>query len=85
MLVSDLIQVSKVVPTVGEFDPGPGAQRDPIVQQSGLEADLLVCVQVKPGSIPDTRTSLLRRSQPLPFTETPFKLRRFTQVSALTC
>ncbi|XP_075881606.1 cilia- and flagella-associated protein 77 isoform X2 [Nelusetta ayraudi] len=36
--------------------------------------------RVKPGSIPDTRTSLLRRSQPLPFTETPFKLLRFTQV-----
>lgn len=44
MLVNDLIQVSKVVLTVCEFDPGPGAQRDPIVQQSGLEADLLVCV-----------------------------------------
>ncbi|XP_070690575.1 cilia- and flagella-associated protein 77 [Pempheris klunzingeri] len=38
--------------------------------------------RIKPGCIPDTRTSLLRRSRPLPVTQTPFKLPRFTQVPA---
>ncbi|XP_070821345.1 cilia- and flagella-associated protein 77 [Chaetodon trifascialis] len=36
--------------------------------------------RVKPGGIPDTRCSLLRRSRALPVTQTPFKLPRFTQV-----
>uniref|UniRef100_UPI003AAF3582 cilia- and flagella-associated protein 77 n=1 Tax=Centroberyx gerrardi TaxID=166262 RepID=UPI003AAF3582 len=37
--------------------------------------------QSKPGCIPDTRTSLLRRSRALPHTHTLFKLPRFTQVA----
>ncbi|XP_044051745.1 cilia- and flagella-associated protein 77 [Siniperca chuatsi] len=36
--------------------------------------------RIKPGCIPDTRTSLLRRSRALPVTQTPFKLPHFTQV-----
>ncbi|KAM8761400.1 cilia- and flagella-associated protein 77 [Acanthopagrus schlegelii] len=36
--------------------------------------------RVKPGCIPDTRTSLLRRSRPLPVTHTPFRLPQFSQV-----
>ncbi|XP_076587689.1 cilia- and flagella-associated protein 77 [Chaetodon auriga] len=36
--------------------------------------------RVKPGYIPDTRSSLLRRSRALPVTQTPFKLSCFTQV-----
>ncbi|XP_027140105.1 cilia- and flagella-associated protein 77 [Larimichthys crocea] len=36
--------------------------------------------RIKPGCIPDTRTSLLRRSRPLPVTHTSFKLSRFSQV-----
>ncbi|XP_026199558.1 cilia- and flagella-associated protein 77 [Anabas testudineus] len=36
--------------------------------------------RIRAGCIPDTRTSLLRRSRPLPVTQTPFKLPRFTQV-----
>ncbi|XP_054467340.1 cilia- and flagella-associated protein 77-like isoform X1 [Anoplopoma fimbria] len=37
--------------------------------------------RVKPGSIPDTRTSLLRRSRALPVTQKPFTLTRFSQVA----
>ncbi|KAA8592837.1 cilia- and flagella-associated protein 77 [Etheostoma spectabile] len=33
--------------------------------------------RIKPGCIPDTRTSLLRRSKALPITQTPVKLPRF--------
>ncbi|XP_023258536.1 cilia- and flagella-associated protein 77 [Seriola lalandi dorsalis] len=36
--------------------------------------------RIKPGCIPDTRTSLLRRSRALPVTQTPFRLPRFSQV-----
>ncbi|XP_071328502.1 cilia- and flagella-associated protein 77 [Trachinotus anak] len=36
--------------------------------------------RMTPGCIPDTRTSLLRRSRALPVTQTPFRLPRFTQV-----
>ncbi|XP_070761230.1 cilia- and flagella-associated protein 77 [Enoplosus armatus] len=36
--------------------------------------------RVRPGCVPDTWTSLLRRSRALPVTQTPFKLPRFTQV-----
>ncbi|XP_029915607.1 cilia- and flagella-associated protein 77 [Myripristis murdjan] len=35
----------------------------------------------KPGCIPDTRTSLLRRSRALPHTHTPFTLPRFREVA----
>ncbi|KAF3695255.1 Cilia- and flagella-associated protein 77 [Channa argus] len=38
--------------------------------------------RIRPGCIPDTRTSLLRRSRPLPVTQTLFKLPRFSQVPA---
>ncbi|KAM7390990.1 hypothetical protein PAMP_021708 [Pampus punctatissimus] len=37
--------------------------------------------RIKPGCIPDTRTSLLRRSTALPQIQTPFKLRCYTQVA----
>ncbi|KAM7415500.1 hypothetical protein PAMA_017824 [Pampus argenteus] len=37
--------------------------------------------RIKPGCIPDTRTSLLRRSTALPQIKTPFKLRCYTQVA----
>ncbi|XP_067430491.1 cilia- and flagella-associated protein 77 [Thunnus thynnus] len=37
--------------------------------------------RIKPGCIPDTRTSLLRRSKALPLIQTPFKLPRYTQVA----
>lgn len=42
------------------------------------------CLQIRPGCIPDTRTSLLRRSRPLPVAQTPFRLSRFTQVTVRT-
>ncbi|KAK2838222.1 hypothetical protein Q5P01_015434 [Channa striata] len=47
--------------------------------QSGTSKQLQ---RIRPGCIPDTRTSLLRRSRPLPATQTPFKLPRFSQVPA---
>ncbi|XP_074495852.1 cilia- and flagella-associated protein 77 isoform X2 [Sebastes fasciatus] len=37
--------------------------------------------RVKAEGVPDTRSSLLRRSRPLPVTQTPFTLRRFTQAA----
>uniref|UniRef100_UPI0037E8416E cilia- and flagella-associated protein 77 n=1 Tax=Semicossyphus pulcher TaxID=241346 RepID=UPI0037E8416E len=37
--------------------------------------------RIKSDAVHDTRTSLLRRSRPLPVTQTPFKLPRFTQVA----
>ncbi|XP_041644274.1 cilia- and flagella-associated protein 77 [Cheilinus undulatus] len=37
--------------------------------------------RIKSGCVQDNRTSLLRRSRPLPVTQTPFKLPRFTQVA----
>ncbi|TDH12602.1 hypothetical protein EPR50_G00048680 [Perca flavescens] len=37
--------------------------------------------RIKPGCIPDTRTSLLRRSKALPVTQTPFKLPCFIQAA----
>ncbi|KAL7392182.1 hypothetical protein ABVT39_020578 [Epinephelus coioides] len=37
--------------------------------------------RIRPGNIPDTRTSLLRRSRALPVTQTPFTLPRFKQVA----
>ncbi|KAM7017685.1 cilia- and flagella-associated protein 77 [Tautogolabrus adspersus] len=37
--------------------------------------------RIKSGRFQDNRASLLRRSRPLPVTQTPFKLTRFTQVA----
>ncbi|XP_065822455.1 cilia- and flagella-associated protein 77 isoform X1 [Labrus bergylta] len=37
--------------------------------------------RIKSSSVQDNRTSLLRRSRPLPVTQTPFKLTHFTQVA----
>ncbi|XP_040897956.1 cilia- and flagella-associated protein 77 [Toxotes jaculatrix] len=36
--------------------------------------------RVRPGCVPETRTSLLRRSRALPVPQTPFRLAHFTQV-----